>query len=97
MSQLYKSLKTWEDDDDGEEEEDNEKEANENEEEGETENEENTKVGYFVNLDPATKMVPYGASIDIRDTVDYKEVMKQHNLGPNGKNQHAKHYLLFSM
>jgi len=29
-------------------------------------------------------MVPFGASIDIRDTVDYKEVMKQHNLGPNG-------------
>jgi hypothetical protein len=23
-------------------------------------------------LDPATKLVPFGASIDIRDTVDYK-------------------------
>ena len=27
---------------------------------------------YQVNLDPATKLVPFGASIDIRDTVDYK-------------------------
>uniref|UniRef100_A0A6U3WXC7 GPN-loop GTPase n=1 Tax=Ditylum brightwellii TaxID=49249 RepID=A0A6U3WXC7_9STRA len=46
--------------------------------------EENDRTGYCVNLDPATKLVPYGVSIDIRDTVDYKEVMKQHNLGPNG-------------
>jgi len=42
------------------------------------------RVGYFINLDPATKAMPFGASIDIRDTVDYKEVMKQHKLGPNG-------------
>lgn len=28
--------------------------------------------------------VPYPANIDIRDTVDYKKVMKQYNLGPNG-------------
>jgi hypothetical protein len=39
---------------------------------------------YCINLDPATLDVPYGASIDIRDTVDYKQVMAQHNLGPNG-------------
>ena len=52
---------------------------------------ENTKVAsqsempaYCINLDPATLDVPYGASIDIRDTVDYKQVMAQHNLGPNG-------------
>lgn len=32
---------------------------------------------YCVNLDPATLLVPYDVSIDIRDTVDYKEVMKQ--------------------
>ena len=31
-----------------------------------------TKTGYCLNLDPATKLVPFGASIDIRDTVDYK-------------------------
>jgi GPN-loop GTPase len=28
--------------------------------------------------------VPFGVNIDIRDTVNYKEVMKQYNLGPNG-------------
>jgi hypothetical protein len=27
-----------------------------------------------VNLDPAVKTVPFAANIDIRDTVDYKEV-----------------------
>lgn len=42
------------------------------------------KHGYFINLDPATISVPFGANIDIRDTVDYKGVMKQHQLGPNG-------------
>ena len=30
------------------------------------------KVGYCLNLDPATLLVPFGASIDIRDTIDYK-------------------------
>ena len=39
---------------------------------------------YCVNLDPATLNVPYDVSIDIRDTVNYKQVMKQHKLGPNG-------------
>jgi GTPase SAR1 family protein len=40
--------------------------------------------GYYINLDPAVKTVPFSANIDIRDTVNYKEVMKQYNLGPNG-------------
>lgn len=40
--------------------------------------------GYVLNLDPATLTLPFGANIDIRDTVRYKEVMKQFNLGPNG-------------
>ncbi|KAI3846689.1 hypothetical protein MKW92_002435, partial [Papaver armeniacum] len=40
--------------------------------------------GYVVNLDPAVMTLPYGENIDIRDTVKYKEVMKQYNLGPNG-------------
>ena len=72
--------------------------------------------GYVLNLDPAVTEVPYGANIDIRDTVralphaqcmqlqplcsrrlqpvaptalpgaqvNYKNVMKQYNLGPNG-------------
>lgn len=37
--------------------------------------------GYYVNLDPAVKTVPFGANIDIRDTVNYKEVISQYNLG----------------
>ena len=28
--------------------------------------------------------MPFAAGIDIRDTVDYKAVMTQYNLGPNG-------------
>uniref|UniRef100_A0A0N4Z2A6 GPN-loop GTPase n=1 Tax=Parastrongyloides trichosuri TaxID=131310 RepID=A0A0N4Z2A6_PARTI len=39
---------------------------------------------YLINLDPATTNVPFPANIDIRDTVKYKEVMKQFKLGPNG-------------
>ncbi|KPI98068.1 PREDICTED: GPN-loop GTPase 1 [Papilio xuthus] len=39
---------------------------------------------YLINLDPACREVPYPANIDVRDTVDYKEVMKQYGLGPNG-------------
>ncbi|CAA2961178.1 GPN-loop GTPase 1 [Olea europaea subsp. europaea] len=40
--------------------------------------------GYVINLDPAVLSLPNGANIDIRDTVRYKEVMNQFNLGPNG-------------
>ena len=39
---------------------------------------------YFINLDPATLETPIEAHIDIRDTVDYKGVMREYNLGPNG-------------
>lgn len=39
---------------------------------------------YLINLDPAVLDTPFGANIDIRDTVNYKEVMKQYHLGPNG-------------
>ena len=39
---------------------------------------------YLINLDPAVADVPFGCHIDIRDTVKYKEVMKQYGLGPNG-------------
>ena len=39
---------------------------------------------YYINLDPAVVTVPFAANIDIRDTVNYKEVMKQYKLGPNG-------------
>lgn len=34
---------------------------------------------YILNLDPAARYMPYTANIDIRDTVDYKEVMKQYD------------------
>ena len=39
---------------------------------------------HVVNLDPAVHSVPYRPYIDIKDTVNYKEVMKQYELGPNG-------------
>jgi GTPase SAR1 family protein len=39
---------------------------------------------YTINLDPAVLKLPYGSNIDIRDTVDYKQVMSQYSLGPNG-------------
>uniref|UniRef100_A0A669Q4R4 GPN-loop GTPase n=1 Tax=Phasianus colchicus TaxID=9054 RepID=A0A669Q4R4_PHACC len=39
---------------------------------------------YVINLDPAVHELPFPANIDIRDTVKYKEVMKQYGLGPNG-------------
>ncbi len=42
------------------------------------------KPPYVVNLDPACLEVPFPANVDIRDTVNYKEVMKQYGLGPNG-------------
>ncbi|THV02587.1 XPA-binding protein 1 [Dendrothele bispora CBS 962.96] len=43
-----------------------------------------TRPPYIVNLDPAVTNVSFEANIDIRDTVNYQEVMKQYNLGPNG-------------
>uniref|UniRef100_A0A7E4VFK8 GPN-loop GTPase n=1 Tax=Panagrellus redivivus TaxID=6233 RepID=A0A7E4VFK8_PANRE len=39
---------------------------------------------YVINLDPAVRKVIFPANIDIRDTVDYKKVMKDYELGPNG-------------
>ncbi|KAK7696495.1 hypothetical protein QCA50_001153 [Cerrena zonata] len=39
---------------------------------------------YILNLDPAVTHVPFEPNIDIRDTINYQEVMKQYNLGPNG-------------
>lgn len=40
----------------------------------------NGKAGYLLNLDPAVSQVPFGANIDIRDTVNYKQVMKEYVL-----------------
>src|SRR5512140_2076183 len=39
---------------------------------------------YVINLDPAVLHAPFESNIDIRDSVNYKEVMKQYSLGPNG-------------
>ncbi|KAL9604514.1 MAG: hypothetical protein Q9219_000479 [cf. Caloplaca sp. 3 TL-2023] len=39
---------------------------------------------YVINLDPAVHHVPFDSNIDIRDSLNYKEVMKEYNLGPNG-------------
>lgn len=39
---------------------------------------------YVLNLDPAVLTLPYPANVDIRDTINYKQVMKQYSLGPNG-------------
>lgn len=41
-------------------------------------------VPYVMNLDPAVHSVPFDSNIDIRDSINYKEVMRQYNLGPNG-------------
>ncbi|KXN69314.1 hypothetical protein CONCODRAFT_50801 [Conidiobolus coronatus NRRL 28638] len=43
-----------------------------------------TKNPYIINLDPAVFNVPYKPNLDIRDTVNYKTVMKEYGLGPNG-------------
>lgn len=42
------------------------------------------KKPYLVNLDPAVSSLGYEPNIDIRDTVEYKEVMRKYQLGPNG-------------
>jgi len=46
----------------------------------------NKKSFSIVNLDPAVRSIPYSEKclIDIRDSVDFKEVMKKYELGPNG-------------
>lgn len=39
---------------------------------------------YVVNLDPAVLSLPYEPNVDIRDTLVFKDVMKEYSLGPNG-------------
>jgi GTPase SAR1 family protein len=63
------------DDDDDNDDDDNKKSS---------QNKKKNMPAYCINLDPACLDVPYSPSIDIRDTVDYKQVMSQHHLGPNG-------------
>lgn len=38
----------------------------------------------LVNLDPGAENLPYEPDVDIRDWVSLKEVMENHELGPNG-------------
>lgn len=37
-------------------------------------------IPYVINLDPAVRTVPFESNIDIRDSVNYKEVMQSYNL-----------------
>ncbi|KRY11339.1 Protein CLEC16A, partial [Trichinella patagoniensis] len=39
---------------------------------------------YPVNLDPAVHYVSYPTAVDIRESVNYKEIMQKYGLGPNG-------------
>ncbi len=39
---------------------------------------------YVINCDPACHHLHFVCNIDIRDTVNYKQVMKKYKLGPNG-------------
>jgi GTPase SAR1 family protein len=45
---------------------------------------ENKIPPYIINLDPAVLKIPFGCNIDIRDSINYKKVMENYNLGPNG-------------
>lgn len=41
--------------------------------------------GYIINLDPAVTHVPYGANVDIRDTVNYKNVSSARGARGSGR------------
>jgi hypothetical protein len=43
-----------------------------------------SRRSYIINLDPAVVHTHYESNIDIRDSVNYKGVMKDYGLGPNG-------------
>lgn len=45
---------------------------------------ENKVPAYYVNLDPATAELDFSANVDIRDSVNYSQVMEGFKLGPNG-------------
>jgi hypothetical protein len=38
----------------------------------------------MINLDPGVLYLPYTPQIDIRKTINYKELMTSYGLGPNG-------------
>ncbi|WFD32561.1 hypothetical protein MSPP1_003609 [Malassezia sp. CBS 17886] len=39
---------------------------------------------YIINIDPAVATLGYTPNVDIRDTIDYRRVMEDYKLGPNG-------------
>ncbi|KAJ1606224.1 XPA binding protein 1 [Cryptosporidium canis] len=43
-----------------------------------------SKRVYTINLDPAVLSCPYPVNINIKSTFDYKKIMKDYGLGPNG-------------
>jgi len=51
-------------------------------------------VAYVLNLDPAVANLPYEPNIDVRETVNYKDVMKQYatnrRLAPHGRRRAAR-------
>ena len=55
---------------------------------------ETSKPSYVINLDPAVAQVPYGVNIDICDTVNYKEVMKQYVRGCRMSNRTLSNRLI---
>jgi GTPase SAR1 family protein len=42
------------------------------------------QASYIINTDPAVFNTKYEANLDIRDTINYKQIMQVNNLGPNG-------------
>ena len=55
----------------------------------------NNKTPYILNLDPAVAHLPYSCNIDIRDSVNYKGVMKEYP--PLFLlSAHLTHFLLYS-
>mmetsp|Transcript_46971 Transcript_46971/g.96040 ORF Transcript_46971/g.96040 Transcript_46971/m.96040 type:complete len:343 (+) Transcript_46971:2786-3814(+) len=42
------------------------------------------EIHYIINLDPASFSTQYSPNIDIRDTIDFKKIMENYSLGPNG-------------
>ena len=47
----------------------------------------------IVNLDSANEILPYEATIDIKDLVSLENVMRELNLGPNGSILYCMEYL----
>lgn len=47
----------------------------------------------LINLDPANEAISYKPDIDIRNLITLEEVMKVHNLGPNGALLYCMEYL----